>query len=343
MSERNKSARETWEEFSEDTQLDINQTLEDLQIDIELANERLRQALLEDSDTFTDLASEIVQYLDSNWKYTNHFFMITGKWYAPSELATSVNGVLCEQEKTDAFNIARSNGFIVTPVEDDGEMVPRVGLSFVVTELTLSTGSIQGRFALLAFALPQEISLQYMRPYTPETVGSSEEEVAAAIEKADAILMAYINYDCSSFYDVSAKKQGTFLRSVIDSASSALPPEDSLEKVVLQQTMVNGLYIRDAASREIHMYAPTGTELIEIDYGIILDFATIDTLRDGIGEVRYTSPSDLSTYNDGLCALVNPQSINVDLSEFNDPDIIVPFRRIVGEPTISIQSPVSDQ
>lgn len=341
MSEKPKTVRQEWQALATEIQTDVNQTLEELQLEIELVNEQLRIAFEQGSGVATELASDAIRYLDKKWGYIGDIFLITGKWYIPTELVTSVNGVLCQQEKQDAFHIARSNGFVVGASDMGEGGVPTIGLSFVVANTFISTASMQGRVSMLAYALPQEISLQYMRPRSEETVGASVKEVSDAISQADAVLAAYINHDKSTFYNASAAKQGAFLQSVIDSAALALPPKETLDRVVFEDTFVSSMYVQDAVTNKIYSIEAED-QLIKINHGVILDFATIDTLRDGVGNIRYTEPSDLSTYDDGLCAVVSAQGMNIDLSGLDNPDIIVPFRRIVGDVTISIESPSSD-
>ncbi len=338
--EKQTTVRQDWVEFSGSAQQDVNQTLADLQLEIEIANARLAQLHNEDPEQAAELAYEMIEFLDSKWGYFRDYFMVTGKWYTPTELAIGDEGFMMHHEKSDAFNIAKSNGFTVYPIEseDEDDYVPEIGLSFIVGSQPISTPKFQGRFEMLAFAKPSEISLQFMRPNTSDSVGASIEEVSAAIENADALLRVHLNDTRSTFFESTATKQGAFLQSVIDYATDALPPVDSLDRVTMHDTEPTLVYVRDSKQGKIYSLGLQSGAPIVIEHGVVLDFTTIDTLKDGIGKKRYTSPAEMNAYKYGLCAVVSPTRCNIDLSDYNNPDIIVPLRSIKGTPNMYLES-----
>lgn len=328
------TVRQTWTEFSGDIQENVNETLDELDLEIDLANARLAHAYENDPDEAGEIAAEIVEYLDEKWGYTGDVFMVTGTWYYP-EAVMSLEGVLCRHEKTEAFNVVSSNGFIVAPLEHDEDEVPRVGLSFVAATAALSTPYLQGPIQFLAFAEPNEISLQFMRPGSHAVVSSSTEEVTSALSTADALLYAYINHEGTTFFRQNAKRQGAFLRSVIDSVDAVLPAPDSLDRVIMTGSKTSSLFFRDTVSGEIY-----SSESNEADEGVdfeaeMLGVTLVDALENGYDK-KYDSPAEMATFVTGLCAILRPISIkNIDLSEHGDPDLIVPLRAI-QDPTVKV-------
>ena len=268
------------------------------------------------------------------------YFLVSGNWYVPNNIAINNNGIQCYQEKSEAFNIVRSNGFIVYPYQVDDIIEPRVGLSFIVGSRFIGTPAIQGNFELLAVANLEEISLQYMRPYSPESVGASIEEISEAVSRADALLKSNINDSNSHFFKASANKQGEFLQSIIDTAMGALPPIDSLDRLTLKDITPTMIYVRDPAQNKLLGLQGNEEFDLVIEHGIVLGFTTIDTIQDGIGKKRYKAPNQLSSTDEGLCAIVNPLRCNFDLSEYNNPDLIVPLRKIKGSPDFNLESPM---
>jgi hypothetical protein len=251
--------------------------------------------------------------------------------------------VSCDHYKTEAFKIVRSNGFaanLYTDDTDEDEHHLKVGLSFLVSQGNMYTGVMQGSFAFLAFAQLNEISLQYMRPGTPETVGASADEIQQAVQAADVMLAAHIGAQYTNFFDVSANKQGQFLKSVIEQARETLPPMESLDMAVINEAVISSCYARHPISGDIITIGSPSGSPFQFEKVAILDFATVDTLRDGFGVKHYKSPNDL-TYSKGLCAVVTPTENTMSLPEGEISDLIVPIKSFKNGLNIEVESPFS--
>lgn len=338
--EKPKTVREEWIDFSRDVQTDVDNTLDLLQIEIDVYNQRLAIAAREELHNLDGIIQDMIEYFDSQWGYMGDYFMVTGKWYQVDEMAVGQAGFWMKHQLHDAFNVAVSNGFQVCVVGNKENQPPEIVLSFNLGDQFLTTAQFQGRIELLAYAKPSDISLQFLRPASSESVGASIEEVSQAIENAEAVLLAHLNHPQSSFYNASAIKQGNFLRSVTEYASCSLPPVESLDRVTVRDLAPALFYIKDITDGEVYCIENNDEdEQLVIDHGVILGFTTVDLQRDGIGKIKYSSPGQMNAYYNGLCAIVMPLECNFDLSQYNNPDLVIPLRKIAGKTTLYLESP----
>lgn len=345
MSEKQKpiSVSGEWSKLAEFVQEDVNKTLESFEPYLNTANQKIEKLFKTDQVAAYNYAQEVVRELDKRWEYFHDLFMVTGKWYYPDNPSFSFNSINCEHYKTEAFKIVRSNGFaanLYTDDNDEDEQHLKVGLSFIITQGSIETGALQGNFAFLAFAQLNEISLQYMRPGTPETVGASAEEIQQAVQAADVMLAAHIGAQYSNFFDVSVNKQGQFLKSVIEQAQQTLPPMDSLDVAIINDAKISSCFARHPISGEIITLGSLNGSPFEFEKLAILDFGTVDTLRDGFGVKHYKSPNEL-TYSKGLCAVVTPTENTMSLPEGEISDLIVPIKSFKNGLNIEVESPFS--
>lgn len=328
------TVRQDWEEFSGEIQDDIDRTLEYLALEIDAANARLADEYVNNPEEAGRVANDITEFLDSKWGHNDEIMMVTGSWHYP-QIALGTGGIMITQAKTEAFNIAYSNGFMVNIIEHNGQEVPRVGLSFIADKIAISTPMLQSKEVhLLAFAEPNEISLRYLRPGSTEVVGGSLDEVAHAIGTADALLNAYLNHEASDFYRQSAKKQEAFLRKLITSVEDVLPAPDSLDKVIVDQVGVAKIYFRDKKTGKVSSYEVSPDQAHLTVTGDVLGVTVLDVYIDGFG-TKYDYPDDMMSAEEGLCLIVKPRELNFDMTEYGSPDIVMPLRTM-DSPEIKI-------
>jgi hypothetical protein len=323
--ERKLTARQEWIEYSGDVQAHINQTLEGMAAEIDGANIILADLYVNDPERAGEYAGDVIDYLDSKWGFAGDHFMVCGEWHAPY-VGLSEEGVLSRHQKVEAFNTAQSNGFMVKPVEQGDEDIPRIGMSFVVGHNHISTPSIQGQFELLAFAEPNEISLQYLRPNDPSVVSGSMKEIRRTLRRLDALLYLHTNDQRSDFYRQSTNKQQRFLQSIIDSATEVLPAPDTADKLILHDAKTRLLLAKDPAKKDVsYLYCHPG-EPFRIT-GQIVGVTMPDMLDDGF-EKHYASPAEMATAVQGLGLVLETHWVNIPVESIANSTLIVPSRAI---------------
>lgn len=328
------TVRQDWEEFSGEIQGDIDYTLDYLALEIDAANARLADLYVNEPDEAGRVAEDLVEFLDSKWGHKDEIMMVTGAWHYP-RIAMGAAGIMVTQAKTDAFNIAYSNGFMVNIIEHNGQEVPRVGLSFIADKIAISTPVLQSNeIHLMAFAEPNEVSLRYLRPGSTEVVGGSLDEVAHALGTADALLNAYLNHEASDFYRQSAKKQEAFLRKLITSVEDVLPAPDSLDKVIVDQVGVDKIYFRNKITGKVDSCAGSPDQARLTVTGDVLGVTLLDVYVDGFG-TKYNYPDDMMSSGEGLCLIVKPRELNFDMTEYGSPDLVMPLHTM-DSPEIKI-------
>lgn len=322
------TTHQEWTKLSGEIQLDVNRVLGEFATEIAATNVVLADLYCTDPEAAGEYSTNIVEYLDDRWGYQNDEFMVVGKWYEPIIEMTD-EGVLSRHVKTEAFRVVRSNGFMVKPTELEGtdDEVPRVGLSFIVSTIGMSTPSIQGNVQVLGFAEPEEISLQYMRPGDTSVVSSSLSEVGETLVRLDSLLLLHTRHGDSSFYRQSQKKQQSFIRSVIDSAAEVLPSPETKDQLLLDGIKTLAIHVKSSGTKEVsHLYAKELSQPFLIS-GEVLGVTLPDILEHGF-EKKYDSPDDFIAAGEGLGLIVEPHETNVDLSKFENPICVIPIRAV---------------
>jgi hypothetical protein len=322
------TTREDWTQSSREIQTDINETLNNMTPDIEMANMLLRKAYKEEGaeDKVTEISNNIIEFLNDKWGYDGDYFLVSGAWYEPM-VGMNVEGILSRHTKAETLAPATSNGFMVSILHDseEDEEVPRVGMSFAVGAAAVNTPSIQGSFELLAFAEPNEISLQYLRPREAEVVSTKLGEVVECLIWTDSLLELHLNHPGSNFYKLSAKKQREFFASIIDSVEEILPAPESLDK----------LEIYDAITPIVHYKKKSGKGVVYIEgkdfekpleiSGHVIGVTVIDTMETE-ASMRYTHSNELGASGMGLSLIIAPYTQSYSLEGYEDRDVIVPIR-----------------
>ncbi len=322
------TTREKWTQFSGEIQADVNETLNNMSSDIEMANMLLREAYKEEGaeDKVTEISNNIIEFLNNKWGYNGDYFLVSGTWYEPM-VGMNVEGILSRHTKAETLTAVTSNGFMVSLLHDsdEDEKLPRVGLSFAVGTAAVNTPSVQGSFELLAFAEPNEISLQYLRPRETEVVSTELGEVGECLIWTDALLGLHLNHPGSNFYKLSAKKQREFFAKIIDSVEEILPAPESLDK----------LEIYDAVTPIVHYKKKSGKGVVYIESkdfekplelsGHVIGATVIDTMETEV-DMRYTHPDELGASGMGLSLIIAPYAQNYSLEGYEDSDVIIPIR-----------------
>lgn len=331
------TTRQEWSVRAESIQEGINYILEEIRFEIEAANLALEVLYQSDPEAAGEYAVDIIEYLDSLWDYSGDVFLVSGHWHEPM-IGMNEEGIFSRHVKKDAFNVARSNGFMVKPIgEGEGEIEsPRVGLSFVVAGAPISTPSIQGHFELLAFAEPQETSLQYLRPGDASVVSSDLGEVGAAMSRADALLDLYLNHEDSGFYRAGPAKQEAFLKGIADSLAEVMPAPDTIDKIVLTESITPVVYTFDHPGPGLNRLVAKDPDKPFKITGTV-EYATIvDHLIDGLGR-GYKSPDELSTSKGGLGLVIKPYSCNFELNDDEGKRLIVVPMRLFKVLSLTMQ------
>lgn len=329
---RELTKREQWTVISQERQADVVEVLHDQQWEIERANAKLAELYASDPEAAGEYAQSIVEYLDSEWAYSGEIFMVAGNWHMPT-VGISAEGVIAQHTYEEVFTSATSNGFIVKPVsEEDGDEVPRVGLSFIVGSTSLYTPSLSGEFNFLAYADTADVTVNYLRPGSVDVVSGDPVEIGKALQRADALLKLYTNHPDSSFYRQSARKQNQFLRDAIAIVEDVLPAPDSYDKAYIHDLEIGTVYFRHNGEL---VQASAADGLIEIT-GEILGITTPDVYDNGFG-TRYESPEEFSTISSGICLIVRPIEANIALPGDTEEYLLIPYRATPAQIRLSVQ------
>ncbi|MGB3023691.1 MAG: hypothetical protein WBB39_02685 [Candidatus Saccharimonadales bacterium] len=322
MEKRELTKRQEWRVMRDWHQSELNEALAKMELTVEYWN-----LLLADADAHGDtekvaaLATEAIEALDNEWQFHHDFFMVSGKWYYP-KIAFGDGGVIGEHVYEDAFASCQSNGFIVDYVERGGQMVPRVGMSFIVGTIPIANTLVQGTIQPLAFAEPHEISLSYMRPGSTEVVSSDLQQIGNALERAESILRLYLSSEHSSFFRQSEQKQQVFFMSLIEMVEETLPDRSSLDALVVSQIELTRFYYK-TQERAIAVVLPPGQTL---SLGGTVIGVTILEHLDHVPGTVLRSKDDMIDSAAQICLIVQTNSRILHNGELvTEGDIIIPL------------------
>ena len=316
-----KFTRQRWQEYSNFVQEEVNTFLDDMQPVIDEANERLVLLWQYNRDEAAKYAQQVIEYLNKKWGLLGEEFFISGTWYEPN-VAISNEGIVVHHSLEEVCRAVKSNGFSVKSIEEhDTPGVPQIGMSFIVGQKTISTPALQGRYQALGFADPNEISLYYLRPLSPEVVSSSADEVKQTIERADSIFRIYTSHPDSTFYNQSAKKQQEFFRTIFDLVDSSLPSPETRDQAYLTEALVDK-YLKTRGSEIAVVSAQEGKKIKMT--GLIHGITIPEFTREDY-QKQYTTPDELQSSETGLCLIVE---VPLPDSGSGTELILVPCRHI---------------
>ena len=325
---REPTIREKWILRSGEIQKDVNHVLHDVQLEIEAANVRLAELYDTDPEAAGELAEEIVEYLDNQWDYSGDVFMVSGKWYMPT-IGIGPDGILAKQQYEEVCRSAHSNGFIVKPIETgEDDVVPRVGLSFVVGSAQILSPSLQGGLNFLAYADTSDVTVQFLRPGNNEVVSSDPAQVWKSLRDADSLLYLYTNHPGSTFYKLNAKKQERFVRDIIDAAEQTFPAADAYDQAFIHDAELHTIFYK----KDGEIVSGGSGDSKFIISGAILGVTLVDIFGHGFGK-QYSAPDDLHAVKSGLCLIVRPEQANFPMESNEFEHILLPLRSLCGDAT----------
>ena len=328
------TTRLEWTQFRDHIQNDVNETLDDLSLEIEAANLYLAQLYADGRiDELEQFANEKVNELDERWKYSGDYFMVSGTWHNPT-VQGSPHGVHVDHMRESVLQTAASNGFIVQAIEkgNDDEPVPQIGYSFLATNqaLYLNSSFVQLGFQPLAFAELDAISLQYMRPgENAEVVSAELDEIFDRVARAESLIELYTNTPFSQFYDQSAKKQQAFFADMIQMIDDAMPAPDSLDALAAHIT-TRRVYKANVTDTYLRIDAHDASQDFELQ-GKVAGFLSLNQLpHDKIR--RFAKPEDLVDNSASLLAIVQTYDQNFFEKNSFEPGtpLLVPLDDVVS-------------
>lgn len=318
------TTRQEWSKYSNETQLNIDELMDRLMVDVGIANAMLADLYESNPGEAHELACNVEEYLNSQWTHIDDTFFVTGKWHEPT-FASSEDMITVSHIYQDACSTAASSGFTTKVVKHNGAEVPRVGLWFVYGEVPAISSTMRAHIQLMAFAQPNEISLQYIRPKHHKVVSSDVREVDSAIKRADKILKLYTDHEASAFYEVSAKRQQAFFEEIINSFNDVLPAPETYDQLELTEGRSSVFYVRNPGSSDLLRIDAEDSEQT-FDISGVVGAVTIVAALDGDSSKRLNSPNDLSANDGGLSLIVQPYDPPLELGDYSDEPIIVPIR-----------------
>lgn len=327
------TTRQAWEVTAELRQNEVNELLGDLQTDIELINTNIaNHDGSSNMDELRQYAAEAVSYLNEKWQlYLGAAFLVAGDWYGPY-LEYGPNNVKCTHIKAEFFEILYSEGFTValTPTSDgqegDTESVNRVGMSFTSSgSLNIDSPWMSAEIHPRYFAELHEVSLQYIRPASLDAISSDLSEVTDSIDRIDSLLKLHLTHEGSNFYQISAKKQQDFLRSMIDSIHEVLPLPETRDQIRVHQAVLSEFYIRNFNGKQgISRLRPEGGS-IEMS-GSVRGATVLGSLSDS-GE-KIESPDELLEAGKSISLIISPLQLSHGIPDYEGEDIIVPLSQL---------------
>lgn len=322
----------------ESTQSRVNASLELLQNDIDVTNlmvaELIKDEKLEEAQ---HCLNEAVQYLNENWEFANHIFIVSGHVHG-SEFALASNGVDASNVgvrvvKKEYYASATSLGFsaIRVPNDEDKNDVKVVMLFGKPTQQFNSVGGavyIQPRL----FVDPTEASLTYLRPNNDEVVSSDLEDCVSTIDYITDSFHSQVNDDQSEFYSMDLEAQQEFIKQHIDAIDASLPHPETADNLAMTDAEAPLFFVVGETPEDsggLLSIKPGDSSQTPRINGAVLGFCVPDEIANR-GTVRYTKRSDLMSSSSGLCAIVQPfENSNLFLPEdLQSSDLIVPLNNL---------------
>lgn len=317
-------ARQDWQNFSDHVQQDVDRTLVELSESTDYLNHRLYLARQDSPDEYTRVSHEILQSLDQLWEHHGDHFLVTGHWHAPHG-EFGENYVRAEHQYEPAFKEGVSDGFMVREVWTDKGLVPRVGLSFATKISVVHTPTFKAPITMLAFAEMNQVNLQFLRPASSEVLSSSIEDVTRTVSLADNILSSELSSAETDFYRSSPEDQHNFFLSLIDMVDAVMPDPRTGERLMIHDARAQKVYFNNPTNQRLVPLASSNEDSPLILGGQMLGVSVPDIIKNGPLS-HYTSPDQLLSTRTGLNFIVRPNLQSFDLSNFGNPDILMPIR-----------------
>ena len=313
-------------ELLSEKQNELDVVMETLSEEVEMWNLRMAErSLVHDENMaieIAEMAQQATISLDEKWPFMGDYIHVSGLWHVP-KIQVGYTGLEFPMEKKEAFNIVQSNGFSVFESE---ESAPKVGLSFVVSQVPIMSAAIQGNMTLITYADPSEVILMYARPETLAGEYSTRlDQLGENLMYYDSLLMLHYHNQHSEFYKKSAKQQKKFLDQVVDGISDALPSPGIGQAATCEQVTTPYVYRRVESNGRRFWQKMTSNdgELLmlsgKIDGVGILEVPELDSGQ------PYRSRNQLVDPDAGVCLVLHVEQSSI-AHDFNNEPIYVPLR-----------------
>ncbi len=319
----------TLREQLEEKQSELDELLLELTKDVELINIQLAHMYASDSPNkeqdILRLINESTNYLDSQWSFYLDLMHVTGSWLIskPEMRQTSLHFPMVRE---DVFNIVQSNGFAVH-IPENGD-APRMGLSFMYSDMPIMGAAAQGRITWLAHADPREVSLYYIRPEEKDSLQSTESELYDQLTYFDQLLLLHYHDPNSEFYRKTAKKQLQFLHKITDAVSNAMPSPQNGYKIECLQVETPYVYRRivDGQSAKWQKIQAKGNENMLLSGNVdgvgVLEAADLRSDRPLRTKEQLVDPDA------GICFIMQVEQSSLSSDVFGNNPVYVPYRKV---------------
>ncbi len=322
-------------------QSQINRELKEIQPEIDSINLMLA-ALYEDEsrqDELQSFAASAIEYLNKNCELENNAVTVSGHWYIPEISLSGGRGEVtfkATQSREEVLDTAVSIGFTIGALpsnnKDDEDQPPKVVLAFKINPargIKTMTGIIN--YQPVALADIDEVSLTYVRESSSEIVSGNTEEIYTAIRDSNTILLELINDESLGFYDLELEDQQKLFQEIIIDAESKLPDSRAGDILIVDSLEISKMFIaetNEAGKTDLSMIKDQDDQSIPL-VGSIIGFCIPEEITNR-GQVRYSSPEELSITQQGLGIIVQPwpDSTGYLPDEYKDQDVIVPYGNI---------------
>lgn len=311
-----------WRDYVDDVQGNVDQFLREFAENSGYINSVLGEAYRQSSDKYTEVAAEVIENLDKTWEHHGSRFLVTGSWLYPNGVYGE-NFIQVEHEREPAFKEAISRGFMARLIPVDGDMEPRIGLSFATKRASIHTPMMIAKgMELLAFAEASKVNLSFMRPDTQGVLSSTMEDVVARMSRAEEALFREISAT-GDFYQLSAEAQNRFLTSLVEQVEDVMPDPMSRERLMVHDASASEVYFKDPTTQVLASVSSEDENSPVRLAGQVIGAALPDIIINGQG-AHYQSPDQLLSARTGMSLVVRPSSLSHDLSRFNHPDVLLP-------------------
>lgn len=309
----------------ESIQMEFDSTLMELSEEVDTWNLKLEHASRSSGGSHTNklrqLAQEALNNLDAKWPFFHDEIHVSGKWYVP-QISLSHSQFNFAMQKAEAFNIVRSNGFQVFEAQED---TPRIGLSFIVSDLPIYSAAVQGNFSILSFADLKDVSLLYIRPNETESLQPDMSDLAERMVYYDQLLKLHYQNHNSEFFRKNGRQQYRFLTHVTDKINESLPAPQNGIKSVCSQVEVPYVYhrVHDVTGSKWQRVISADNENILMAGNIegigILDMSELDIHK------PLRSKDQLVDPDSGICLILQVEECSIP-DIFNSQPVYVPIR-----------------
>ena len=321
------SKRQEYENTSAETRRLVNEKLDSLVADVNIANLYISENYSKNPEETYRYALGAVEYLNDQWGDEENIFLVSGKIDVPY-VQYDLKSINITHQSKEVFTALCTTGFELIPPDEEAMADPKIKLAFLLKSSELNLPYMKGDVSFFAYANPNEISMDYIRPAGESIVSSDLGEVDQALQQAHAILNLHLNSDNSNFYKQSAKKQEEFIGSVIDSIESVMPAIGTYDVLVLSQAEAKDVYFKTNDNRLVALKSQLGSPLLVS--GKVVGITMLDTVLQGSAK-HYKSPEDFTCGVKEPCFVVSPVPGLINGELYDGNDLMIPISQIADK------------